>query len=250
MRICTTTAFCVISVLGVSASCATDPPVGSSETQANRTGEPITQAARSQTALEVDGSKATLPDDIVYTIVGSDVVPGKKRSLDIRLNQKVTSEVLRSIARTLKDQDQGEYERTFICYYLPDMKVGAAAWATTHFTPDLDVQILGLTTEESEKLLDATEPPSKEILGRWLDDSPIIGSAITLYREKKRLFLQTRYKDGSESIVEVKRTQTTRGERLVDKQGNSFGEHYVIDKQGNLQIRDQDGLIATAKAVK
>ena len=40
------------------------------------------------------------------------------------------------------------YERTFIEYYLPNMVHGCGAWATTHFTPRLEVSILGFTAEE------------------------------------------------------------------------------------------------------
>ena len=88
-----------------------------------------------------------------YKIINEDILPGIKRSLDIRLNKKVSEETLRSIAVELKNLDRRHYERTFICYYLPDMQVGEGAWATTHFDPDLTVHIQGLTIENETALI-------------------------------------------------------------------------------------------------
>ena len=98
----------------------------------------------------------TIPDDMSYSIIDSTAIAGIKRSLDVRLNKRVTEDTLRAIALKLKSQDSRDYDRTFITYYLPGMTVGAGAWATTHFTPDLEVKILGLSTEEEKETLDFT----------------------------------------------------------------------------------------------
>lgn len=58
-----------------------------------------------------------IPNDVSYTIIKSDVMPGIKRGLDIRLNHKVSEEVLRAIATELKNSDRNTYERTLIEYY-------------------------------------------------------------------------------------------------------------------------------------
>ena len=83
-----------------------------------------------------------IPEDVTYTIVGTDIIPGIKRSLDIRLNREVREDVLRSIAMELKSSDRKKYQRTFMLYYLPGMEVDAGGWASTHFNPDLEVIIL------------------------------------------------------------------------------------------------------------
>lgn len=81
--------------------------------------------------------------DEAYSVVDSKIIPGVKRSLDIRLNKQLSEEELRVIAHKLKAQDSRPYERTFIGYYLPGMPVNAGYWATTHFNPNLEVRILG-----------------------------------------------------------------------------------------------------------
>ena len=94
----------------------------------------------------------TEQDDVSYSIIDSTATAGIKRSLDVRLNKRVAEDALRAMALKLKSQDSRDYDRTFITYYLPGMTVGAGAWATTHFQPDLEVKILGLWTEEEKKL--------------------------------------------------------------------------------------------------
>lgn len=190
-----------------------------------------------------------IPKDITYSIIKTDTLRGIKRSLEIRLNRKVSEEVLRSIALELKRQDPRKYERTFIAYYLPDMKMGAGAWATTHFNPDLKIEILGLTVEQEKNLANEQADSSKEIIGTWLNDG-IMASKITLYVKDGKIFLEEKYKDGSIGHKEMVKKASQSGERFEKKGGSTTGDYYLIDKQGNLQIRDQIGLISTARKIK
>jgi len=59
--------------------------------------------------------------DVAYSIIDSYTFLDYKRSLDVRLNKKVSEATLQTIALKLKAQDSRHYERTFICYYLPGM---------------------------------------------------------------------------------------------------------------------------------
>ena len=112
-----------------------------------------------QTELMPDSTpEQTEQDDVSYSIINSTATAGIKRSLDVRLNKRVAEDTLRALALKLKSQDSRDYDRTFITYYLPGMTVGAGAWATTHFRPDLEVKIWGLWTEEEKKLTPATRP--------------------------------------------------------------------------------------------
>ena len=195
-------------------------------------------------------SKEAIPKDVTYSIIDTKVVPGVKRSLDVRLNRKVTEDVLRSIALQLKSQDPKEYERTFITYYLPDMKLGAGAWATTHFNPDLDIRILGLTAEQEKNLLNEATDSSREVIGTWLDESPVIGSKITIYRQNGKLYMEQIFGDGSSSKEEMTKKASSRGQRFEEKTSSSSGDYYLINTRGDLEMRDQIGLVATARKVK
>ncbi len=190
-----------------------------------------------------------IPDDVSYSVIGSDVLPGRKRRLDIRLNKRVSEETLRTIALDLKSQDSRDYDRTYMAYYLPDMIVDAGAWATTHFKPNLEVRILGLTSEEVEEIVAEPAPANWEVLGRWLDGSSFAGGRITIFREDGELFIEEKFKDGSSLNKELIEKKSRLGRRFDPIEGFGNGDYWVLDASGDLQIRDNDGLNVTAKRI-
>ncbi|WP_339719691.1 hypothetical protein [Marinomonas primoryensis] len=185
-----------------------------------------------------------------YSIISDNEFRDVKRSIDVRLDGKVSVEVLRTIARKFKNMERKKYERIFISYYLPNMKVGAGAWATTHFDPELEVKILGLTAEEEEKMVRAAKSTSRDVVGIWMDDRPYVGATITIYRENRKLYLESKYKDGSGSIEEMIESQSTVGTKFVEKGGNPHGEYFVLDKKGNLQAGGNNGIFLKYKKLK
>lgn len=190
----------------------------------------------------------SIPADVAYSVIDTDIVPGIKRSLDVRLNKKVSEDVLHAIALELKTSDSRQYDRTFIVYYLPEMTVGAGGWATTHFDPALIVRIIGLTLQEEEAFVTKPVPPDREIIGRWLDET--LGTQITIYREGGTLYLEQTFRDYGSLNKEVVQTSSPLGQRFVKKEGSSAGDHWIIDGEGNLQVRDDEGLIVTAQRVQ
>ena len=194
---------------------------------------------------------AAIPGDVTYTIFDQQIVPRIKRQLAIRLNQKVSTDVLRSIALELKRRDPNPYERTLITYYLPGMELGGgAAWATTHFDPKLAVRLLGLTEEEERDVIEKSLSSHRgKVLGRWLDDRSHLGYVIIIYREGGKWYIESGITTKHE-IVEVP-TAKGMGRKFSDpREGNDFGEYYVIDAQGNFQYWDADGHIYTCRPVR
>lgn len=194
--------------------------------------------------------EANIPSDVSFSIIGSSTIPGIKRSLDVRLNKRVSEQTLRAIALKLKAQDSRTYERTFITYYLPGMAVDHGAWATTHFNPELEVRILGLTVEDEKKLVAQPDPTGREIVGRWLYEEPPLVCRIAIFRQGGKLFIEQMFKDGSTLKKELTETKSPLGRRFDKVEGSSAGEHWVLGLDGDLQIRDNDGLIATAKKIQ
>lgn len=201
-------------------------------------------------SAEPSAGRAAGPVDVPYTVINETALPGVKRSLDVRLSEKVSKETLRTLALELKSKDQRDYKRTFIDYYLPGMEVGAGAWATTHFTPDLEVRILGSTVEEQQALEAAPVPDGREIVGQWIDDRPFFGVRLTLYRKEGTLYMEQRFKDGSSGVDEVREDQSRLGRRFEKSDGSGEGDYWLIDSHGDLQIRDGEGLIATARRIE
>ena len=203
--------------------------------------------------LWMDLSGAVQAEDeqgITYSIISENEFQYSKHSINVRLNKKVSEQVLHSIATKLKELENKNYEMTFITYYLPDIKVGAGAWATTHFDPDLEIRILGLTSEEEEKMTQDAMSQPRDVVGIWMDDRPYVGSTITIYRENGKLHLEAKYKDGSGSTDEMSEDQSTTGTKLVEKGGNPHGEYFVLDSKGDLHAGDNEGLFLKYKKIQ
>lgn len=110
----------------------------------------------------IEPKPETIPADVTYKVIGREIIPGKKRSVDIRINRRVSKKVLHLIALEVKNADSNSYDRTFIGYYLPGMKVNSGYWATTHANPNLEVKILGTTIEEEEVILGQKQEKAAE----------------------------------------------------------------------------------------
>lgn len=98
-----------------------------------------------------------------YEIIKKEVVTSEKFSIDLRIDKKLSEEEIRKIAEEIK-QKNPKFKRYFICYYLPDMEIDKGAWATSHIDPEISIQFLGATKEESNVLLNSNIPEG-EIVG-------------------------------------------------------------------------------------
>jgi len=204
-------------------------------------------ACAEQTAAKRDSvvEKSTVPGDVTYAVIDSSILPRLKRSLDVRLNKKVSEDVLRAIALELRAADPRTYERTFIVYYLPGMTPNTGAWATTHFDPNLRVEILGLTLAQDSTL--TTPPPSsdRQVIGTWRNEF-IPAAVITIYRKNRKIYMEKLFSDGSALSYEMVEKRSTLGRRFQKVDPSAAGDYWIIDSNGDLQSRDEDGLIATA----
>ncbi len=232
----------LVAIVSLATVGCNDSQQSSTARQQSATSQPAQQRSKLQ--------EATIPDDVSFSIIDSSTLRGVKRSLDVRLNKKVSERTLRAIALKLKSQDSRDYDRTFITYYLPGMAVGAGAWATTHFNLDLEVRILGLTAQEEDKLVAEPAPANREIIGRWLDERPFVSSRITIFREDGKLFVEQTFKDGSGLKKELVEKKSPLGRRFDKVGGSRDGDHWILGSNGNLQVRDNDGLITTDKKIE
>ena len=186
-----------------------------------------------------DTSTSNLPDGIEYSVINEEQNNNlKKTSINIRLNKKVDEATLKMIAEELKSKRE-EFEKLWISYYLPEMKVGSGAWATSHYTPTLTIQILG-STEKEDEVTAQTDDINGEVTGKWRSENSLMGAALIMYKEKDgKIYMQTTFKDGSQTTEELKETKL-QGLKRFDYE-NSRGEYYLIEKNRNLGMYDSDG---------
>jgi len=143
-----------------------------------------------------------------WSVINETKVANIKRQLDIRIDQKISKESLRTLALKIRSQDPAQYQRTFILYFLPGMRTDAGAWASTHFDPDLDVRIIGFTADTQIKI-PPLEQRIKEIreFGEAIKDRRKKGpDPFVVSDEKAQQFLKDNYQkmklfNGTESYV-------------------------------------------------
>lgn len=82
------------------------------------------------------------PDAAVISTTEGHNIRRIKRFVVVRLSREISYGDLVALGKSIRDQDSN-YERIFIEYYQPGMRVNAGAWAVTHWTPNLEARILG-----------------------------------------------------------------------------------------------------------
>lgn len=203
-----------------------------------------------ETQDAVRSEKLRIPsNETQYTIINEEKMENIKTSIDVRLESEVNKETITKIANELRKDGRRNYQRVFINYYLPGMEVGNGTWALSHFNPNLEVQILGLTKDEKTQLLEKTSLFESNLIGRWIDNTPYTGGVITISRNANILELSIKYKDGSEASKKLIEKIVNGQKRWIEKD-NVFGEYYVLNNDGNLSIYDTEGLIKTLPKTK
>lgn len=187
--------------------------------------------------------------EIQYTIINEEKLESIKTMIDIRLESEVNEDTLIKIANELKRDGRSHFQRIFINYYLPEMEVGKGAWALSHFNPDLEVDIIGLSKDEKAELLEKTSSYEGNTIGRWLDNSPYSGGIVTISKNADNLKIYKKYSDGSESVKNLLEKMVN-GQKHLIEENNTFGEYYLLNNDGSLSIYDTEGLVMTMKRVK
>ena len=185
-----------------------------------------------------------------YTVIEKSNLGSIKSSIDVRLEKRVTGAFIRKLALKLREAETVKYERMFITYYLPGMTPGSGAWATSHFNPNLEVKILGTTIAEEKALRVESKDSSGGVIGKWLDESPYVGAIYTFLRSNGKIIMVRKSKDGSSSEREMIQKRQSGLLRFEEKVGRRQGEYFLVERNGNLSIYDNIGLIVTMRSVK
>ena len=205
---------------------------------------PVPKQVRSQAKPVSADRKAPDPASAIVKIT-KEASPPYKASLNIQLSRPVSEPEIRQLANQLKKQDGGEHERLFIMYFLPGMDTNATAWATTHFTPELSVQILGQTATQSDALLGRAGYDDKHVIGQWIDDQSVMLRQIhRLRRVSTKFTLVSILADGKLEKDVVPLLMDDAGLIAIVSQSDLEAfktnvrdtEFYVVNKSGELQL--------------
>lgn len=186
--------------------------------------------------LSISCSKKEIKN--VISVEQIQMIPDVKLSLKVYLDRRIEHEMLDKIADELYSRYNGkDYKNTFIIYLLYDMEEGTGAYATSHFNPEKDLQIFGLTESEMFKMA-SHFPINKR---SWVDDHS--GIIFSIEKEKDGKYYRKSYgrdlSKGSEELIRKVNNQDT----LYFLPDSPSGDFYSIDKDNNLSVNDDRGHI-------
>lgn len=181
---------------------------------------------------------SNIPSDVKWKITKEEPNEAlNKDNVEIELNKKVNEEILKEIAQKIR-QDRQQYNKLWIFYHIPNMTEGLA-WATTHFTPDLKVEIMGSTAVQDQETSKTTNINGK-ILGKWRSEKSLTGATLILYENiEKNLTMRITFKEGE--IMESGIIQSIMDGKARYDDCNKHGEYYILETNGNLGLYGNDG---------
>jgi hypothetical protein len=188
--------------------------------------------------LTACGGSSNIPDDVKWEITKEEPNEAlSKNNIEVKLNKKVDEQILKEIALEIRE-DRKQYDKLWVFYHIPDMTSGMA-WATTHFTPELEVEIIG-STETEDQETSKTADIDGEILGKWRSEKSLMGAALFLFKNSEgKLMMRITFKDGGTMDSEI--VETTQDGKTKYQDSNEHGEYYILESNGNLGMYGNDG---------
>lgn len=180
-----------------------------------------------------------------YSVISYEGSPTGRGILEVRLTETIQREDIRGIAGELR-QEYTSNDPLFINYYLPQMQIGWGAWATSHFSPDLEIQVLGV--EDTSRSVSGTgnQSPEREVIGEWVDHRPGLGR-IVIYEEDGNVLVEENFADGGQLVSEVTSVHHSAGRILTPIEPLVAEDQFrwIIRADGGLELRYLNGLITT-----
>ncbi|HUP24993.1 MAG TPA: hypothetical protein VNB06_18890, partial [Thermoanaerobaculia bacterium] len=186
--------------------------------------------------------------DVEIQILNPDRPAALRCNPEVRIAEKVSSEVLVSLSRALLEEEAAGCGFGFAAYYLPAMQPGSGAWAIAELGPEVRVSMLGLSGADESVLLQRALGAG-ETLGIWVDDTSY-ASVIALYRDAGGLKLGRWYADGGTATEPVRVAKGQSGECELRDAATSGERHHRIGGGGDLESWDGGGFLAAARMVQ
>lgn len=173
-------------------------------------------------------TKEDLPSNFEYSIIKDESNPSiEKNQLAVEINQKLTEGQLATLAEELYNT-KDKQRRFYIFYNLKDNENSIVAWATSHFDPELEIAINGSSNTEDNKMLLDAKKVTGNIIGIF-DERNYTFSLYTVYEDNGKTFVKTSFKNGQSMIEEMVKSNVKNGTKLVNKDGGSQGEYYILN---------------------
>ena len=167
-------------------------------------------------AAQVERWEAAI-EGVEYEVIKAAKQGTQKLTIEVLLEAPITEPEIEALARLLRHNNGGDSaERTFVGFRIDGMASQQGAWATGHFTPDLNVAILGGTGPNADALREGRAAGGPV----WYDPSMGGGTAwiVSSPDDASTSSLVWVYHDGSRRVVRLRRVS------MDGKQGTTFQE--------------------------
>lgn len=183
--------------------------------------------------------KEPLPDDFTFNIIEDKSNEAlEKNQLTIEINKKITVEQIATLADKFFSS-KTKQRRFYIFYLLPGMKDGSGAWATSHFDPELEIEIIGSTPQQDTKSSQLADAVDGEVIGKWHEEQ-YTSSNYIIYKKDNKIFIKTIFKNGQTSDEELKEKKVNNGIRYEYKEGGFNGEYFILNSDGGLEFYNSE----------
>ncbi len=176
--------------------------------------------------------KEELPQDFTISITSNSTYPAhEKNEVYVNISQDLTIGQIATLANMIYDE-LPKQRRSYI-FYKRDQYNGT--WATSHYDPELEIIILGVSDKQIGSVESKTEG---KIIGKWRTDK--YRFAVLLSEKTDGQYIATTMYNFGEPIVrEVECQNISNGTKLFFP--NDHGEYYVVYKNGNLGLYSNNG---------
>lgn len=200
------------------------------------------------------GAEAAPTDDqgalpeAVLTVTEADTLPYARRSIVVRLSDKIDEATIIDIGKLLQ-AEAPRYRSTYIDFYLPQMIEGAGAWASLHLERGQPPELLGLSDTSSLGKAAEAGGSGGDVIGKWRDDRPYVKSLMVIRKTGAGALLTRTFADGEvmEQRLDERKASSGRRFDIAPEDGEGYGEYLLLRTDGALAFYDNDGLIFVAR---
>lgn len=188
-----------------------------------------------------------------YVVLEDIKYPNVKRMLRLQLPKRITEERLRDMSRMIRKQTPDEFKYLSIWYFIPEIPKKNGIWANAQFyneslnsdKPEV-IEILCLTIPCYKELAEAPLPEADKIVGVWIVEKQYSSSRKVIYKKSGEYFCNDLRCGFSEGGTDYPQTESQDETRFVDKDTDR-DEFYLINQNGDLELRSEDGCFAIGK---
>ncbi|MGL2965887.1 hypothetical protein [Flavobacterium sp. XGLA_31] len=184
-------------------------------------------------------TKEPLPDGFTYNIINDESNADlEKNQLEVEINKKLTEGQIATLAEELYNS-KDKQRRFYINYKLKELENSPFAWATSNFDPELEINIIGSTSQEDLNKDKLSEKIDGDGIGRW-NENKYTFSNLIIYKKDNKIILKTVFKNGQTSEEELKETKTDKGTRYDYKEGGYNGEYFILNNKNELELYNNE----------